>query len=558
MIHNEFVDAYIDDYKSGRILLNEERIKLIKLLEEDVLQRDVYFDERRISNCVKFIEKWYFPLQPFQKFIIAFMFLRHKGTNELFYSNFLILMGRGAGKNGLISGITNFLISDLNGIPNYNVSVVANSEEQAKTSVKEVYDAIDRSDILKKVFKNNIAEIVSKTNGSRFAYRTSNGNTKDGLRDGMVIFDEIHQYPSNDNVKVHESGLGKVPDAREIKIGSDGYVREGYLDKQKEIANHVLDREAPADMMFPFICKLNKRDDVNDPKNWQMANPMLCEPMSEYAHGLYNRIHQDFQELTFEPSKTDEFMTKRMNMPAEKLERSVAPYEEIKATNLPLLELEGQECIGAVDFASIRDFTACGLLFKKDGKFYWYHHSFARREFVERIYGYGRKENEQFKRVVAPIADWERAGLLDVVNASTIQPQIVAEWFVRMREKYGIRKVIMDNFRAELLRKIFEDNGFEVEVIRNPRAISALLAPRIEDGFANHRFIWGDDPMMRWYTNNVEVKVDKLGNKSYEKKEQFRRKTDGFMAFLYSMYRADELQDVDMEKELYDIADLDF
>lgn len=192
MIHNQYVDEYIDDYKSGKILLNDERKKLIKLLEEDVLQRDVYFDERRITNCIKFIEKWYFPLQPFQKFIIAFMFLRCKGSDELFYSDYLILMGRGAGKNGLISGITNFLLSDLNGIPNYNVSVIANSEDQAKTSVKEVYDAIERSDVLKKVFKNNIAEISSKTNGSAFAYRTSNGSTKDGLRDGMVIFDEIH------------------------------------------------------------------------------------------------------------------------------------------------------------------------------------------------------------------------------------------------------------------------------------------------------------------------------------------------------------------------------
>ena len=64
--------------------------------------------------------------------------------------------------------------------------------------------------------------------------------------------------------------------------------------------------------------------------------------------------------------------------------------------------------------------------------------------------------------------------------------------------------------------------------------------------------------MMRWYTNNVEVKIDKTGNKSYEKKEQFRRKTDGFMAFLYTMYRADELQDIDVEKELNDIMSLDF
>ena len=173
------------------------------------------------------------------------------------------------------------------------------------------------------------------------------------------------------------------------------------------------------------------------------------------------------------------------------------------------------------------------------------------------MYSYGRKQDEFSKKVVAPIADWEKRGL-DVINTNTIEPSTVVMWFIQQRQKYNIKKVIMDNFRAELLRKYFEDAGFEVEVIKNPRAISALLAPRIEDGFANNRFIWEDDPMMRWYTNNVEVKIDKTGNKSYEKKEQHRRKTDGFMAFLYSLYRADEISDADMDEELILLDGLDF
>ncbi|MCQ4117081.1 terminase large subunit [Ligilactobacillus sp. MP3] len=553
-----YVEEYIELYKSGQLVLNEERIKLLDLIENDVLTQDVYFDEERIEKCIRFIEKWYFELKPFQKFIIAFIFLR-RSNGLLFYDNFLLLMGRGAGKNGLISGVANFLISELNGIPGYNVSVVANSEEQAMTSVTEVHDAIEMNPKLQKAFKNNKTEIISYATKSKFAYRTSNGNTKDGLRDGAVIFDEVHQYADNANVKVHESGLGKVKDAREFKIGSDGYVRDGYLDKQKEIANHVLNREAPADMMFPFICKLDKREDVNDSKNWEKANPMFSKPLSEYGQRLFAKVKSEYETLVYEPSKTDEFMTKRMNMPALALERSVAPYDEIKATNRKYpVKLDGRECIAAVDFASIRDFTACGLLFRNGEDYLFKHHSFARKEFVQKMYSYGRKQDEFSKKVVAPIADWEKRGLVDVINTNTIEPSTVVMWFIQQRQKYNIKKVIMDNFRAELLRKYFEDAGFEVEVIKNPRAISALLAPRIEDGFANNRFIWEDDPMMRWYTNNVEVKIDKTGNKSYEKKEQHRRKTDGFMAFLYSLYRADEISDADMDEELILLDGLDF
>jgi phage terminase large subunit-like protein len=31
---------------------------------------------------------------------------------------------------------------------------------------------------------------------------------------------------------------------------------------------------------------------------------------------------------------------------------------------------------GGIDFSDICDFVGCGLLFKKDGKRYWLHHSF--------------------------------------------------------------------------------------------------------------------------------------------------------------------------------------
>ena len=35
---------------------------------------------------------------------------------------------------------------------------------------------------------------------------------------------------------------------------------------------------------------------------------------------------------------------------------------KIAATNRELPDLQGHECIGALDYASIRDFAACGLL----------------------------------------------------------------------------------------------------------------------------------------------------------------------------------------------------
>lgn len=139
-----------------------------------------------------------------------------------------------------------------------------------------------------------------------------------------------------------------------------------------------------------------------------------------------------------------------------------------------------------------------------------------------------------------------------------IDPQHAVQWLLSMRERFNIKKVVMDNYRATIYRKLLEDAGFEVMVIKNPTAIDGLLATIIDDGFPQQRFIWGDNPLLRWNTNNVLVKTDKRGNKQYLKKEEIRRKTDGFKAFEYTLYAIDYISDVDVSGFLSAVVNLDF
>lgn len=548
---NKHVANYIQLYRDGKIKLNKERIMLIDYLEKYVFSRDdIYFDDEMIEKAIRFTEKWYFKLTDTDKFLYAFVFLFFKENGRVFYRKSLWLVARGFGKNGKISALCNFLISPLHGIDEYNISLVANSEEQARTSFDECYNAIGRGGALSKMFKRTKTQIVSNKTYAILKYRTSNGETKDGLRDGAVVFDEIHQYESNKDVAVHISGLGKKKNPREFYIGTDGYVRDGFLDGQKELCMKVLKGEARVNAIFPFICKIDDEDEVNDPDNWEKANPMLCRPRNDYANELYETIYEEYENLQDDPSTYEEFITKRMNLPKVDLEKSVAKEEEIQATNRPLPDIENREVIGCIDFASIRDFAACGLLYRVDGNYCFYTHSFVRKEFVDKYYGYSRRDDDQTREKFAPIKKWEELGLLTVVDEPTIDPQTVVNWFVKMRERCGIKKVIADNFRMESLRSEFEAHGFEVEVIKNPSAIQSLLAPRIETAFAKQNIIFGDNPLMRWYTRNVLVKINKVGNKTYEKKEPVRRKTDGFQAFVHGMYRADELLETDISETL--------
>lgn len=544
---NQYVKYYIDKFKNGDLLLNKERKLLIEHLEMNVIYRDdLYFDNEQIERCIAFIEKYYFKLQPFQKFLIAFTFLFDE-EDELYYEQFFWMVARGAGKNGLISALSNYFISELHGVENYDGTVVANTEKQAKISFEEMHRQI----IQHRLYTGNINDkpgrnyfdltkqrITGQKTFSKFEFATSNAGSKDGGREGFVIYDEVHRYENNEIINVFSSGLGKVKHPREFFIGTDGFVRDGFLDQLKERSMAILKGQSPDDRLFPFICRLDEKSEVDDPKNWSKANPMFEEPMSDYGRRLYRKNLNQYNDLEFNPSGRENFMTKRMNVPEVDMSKVVASYEDVYATNRPLPILANKTAIGGVDYASIKDFAAVGLVFKDGDDVVWITHSFARKEYLETA------------KLKPPIKEWAERGDLTILDEPSINPAHIINWFVKMREKYNIQKVIADNFRMDLLRPLFEEAGFDIEVIRNPKAIHGLLAPRIETLFANHHVIFGDVPIMRWYTNNVAVHTKPDGNKEFIKKSEHRRKTDGFHAFLHALYRIEEIEEYNLEEEM--------
>lgn len=535
---NKHVTFYMNQYKTGKIKVSKYLILLFSYLKEYVLNRDdLYFDNEMHENFIAFAEKNYFELMPFQKFKTAFVFLYYKDGGYPFFEQFFFYEARGAGKNGLISALAHFFISDLHGIDDYNVSIVATSEKQSETSLKEIYSVIDKAgkgSVLQSMFQHKKSEIVSKTGKGVVQFHTSNAKTKDGLRDGCVVYDENHEYPDSEIVDVFSSGLGKVPHSREFFITTDGFVRGGFLDDLKERAIRVLNGEALEDNLFVFMATLDELEEMEDESNWQKANPMFHEPMSDYAKGLYRKVKKQYITLgNSKPSARIRFMTKRMNFPGTDLETSVATWEEIEATSRKMIDLKHKSCVGGLDFASVRDFVAVGLLFKDGDDYIWKSHSFVNKNFLRRV------------EMAAPIEDWAAEGLLTIVDEPVINVKHVVNWFVKMREEYGLTTIVADTFRLDLVKTALELEGFEIMYVRT-KGIEALLAPRVETIFAEKRVVFGDNPLMRWYTNNVKVITDKKGNRTYGKKEEVRRKTDGFQAFIHALYR-DDLIDEEMD-----------
>lgn len=527
--YHPYIDDYMNMVESGEIKACQEQFQLMDFLRWKLDQPGVVIDSEAIEKSIS-VPAEYFPFELFawQRFCNAFIYGVRYEDGRLMFNRFLLLLGRGAGKNGYISYNGFFMTTGHHGIKEYDIDIVATSEKQAKTSFMDVYNVIDdpkHNKKMKKVFYKSLSLIQHKGTKSTIEYNTSNARTKDGKRTGAVIFDEIHEYEEYDSVRVFTSGLGKKKDPRTFYITTDGNIRGGVLDDLKIEARMVLNRELPESTLFPFICKLDDPEEVNDEEMWEKANPSY-----RYNKDLQQTMRQEFHDMQFNSSMRIEFMTKRMNSPMEDTRKAVATYEDILATNQPFPDLTGYEGIGAVDFAQIRDFCSVGGLFKHDGKRYWKQHTFMHHT---------APKLQAINPEIIQLAI--EKGLLTVVYEPSIGSKHVVEWFVKQAKDYTFLKIAMDLYRSTILKEAFEDAGFEVEIVRKGPATHGMLAPLVDEMFIKHEIVFGDDPLMRWYVGNVYKEERSNGNIEYFKIDKEKRKTDGFFAFLHALVLDDQL-----------------
>lgn len=524
------IDEYIDELRSGRTPACREMLLACDYIERRLSEPGVVVDVEKTDRAIELIEKYFsMKLFPWERFIIALVHCFHSDENTVVFSKFLIEMGRGNGKNGFISGLVWYLSSKAHGIRGYNVDIIANSEDQAKTSFDDVYRMLERTrQKSRKFFRWTLEKITNTDTGSYIKYNTANARTKDGKRPGCLVFDEIHEYENYNRINVMRSAFGKIEHAREFYITTNGYVREGVLDEEERLAHDILNGVIEDSRECPLIWKLDSESEIDDPAMWVKANPSL-----PYRPTLRQEIEESYKESKVKAETRQEILTKRFNLPRTNLELAVTDYDRIKATNQPLNIRPGAPCTVGIDYAEFNDWAAVNFHFRDGQKRLDLNHAWICRD------------SPTLARIKAPWRDWVDQGLCSFVEDVSISPDLIADYIATMGRQYIIRMLAMDNFRwsamSDSLRKIgFDANDKKRVKLVRPSDIMRI-DPVIQTCFLRNLFVWGDNPCLRWATNNTKrvrssqrVGCD-TGNFVYAKIEAKSRKTDPFMALVASM-----------------------
>lgn len=484
------------------------------------------FVEDEGHRPVRFIEKFCKPskgdfnqliLQPWQHFIVGSLYgWVHKDTGVRRFREGLIFVGRKNGKSTLVSGLSLYSVSK-DKEKGADVFLLANTKQQAKIIFDEAKAMIKMSPKLQKPFKPKRDEITYSKTISKIEPRASDSDKLDGLNTHLGIFDEIHEFKDYKLINVIKKSRGSRKQPLILYITTAGYQLDGPLVNYYEQGSDVLDGALIDERTFYYIAELDDKKEFEKPEEWIKANPNMGVSLD------LDILIEDWDKDKRTPEERSDFITKQFNIFANGSKMPFIDFETLKKNDkhLDVKTLEGSIAIGGYDLSDSEDFTSACLEFplQATGEVFVLSHSWIPRKKT-------LLDNEKI-----PYQEWEDAGHLTIVDEDYINEDHVYDWFVEQSNLYNAELITYDPAKAFRLNKALENDGYETEKVRQG---FVTLGPAMDDlkhMFLDGKVIFNENPLLRWYINNVELVKDRNNNKMPTKANRYR-KIDGFAALL--------------------------
>nr|WP_276313675.1 terminase large subunit [Staphylococcus haemolyticus] len=517
---------YAKQVVAGKIIANkyvikecERHLKYLKGHEKWI------FDEELAHRPIRFIEKFCKPskgannqliLQPWQHFIIGSLFgWVHKETKLRRFKEALVFVGRKNGKTTTISGLANYGVSQ-DGENGAEIHMLANTMKQARLLFDESKAMIKASPVLKKNFRSLRDAIHYDKTISKIEPQASDSEKLDGLNTHIGIFDEIHEFKDYKLISVIKNSRAARLQPLLICITTAGFQLNGPLVDMVEAGKDTLNGIIEDERTFYYLASLDDEDDINDSENWIKANPNIGVSIDIEV------MKEEWVKAKRIPAERGDFITKRFNIFANNNEMSFIDHTTLSKNNevIAFDELENHPCTVGYDLSETEDFTsACATFALENGKIAVLSHSWIPKHKVD-------LSNEKI-----PYREWEEAGYLTIQDKPYIDYTDVYDWILKVNEHHPVEKITYDRANAFRLNQELKNYGFVTEETRQGALTLSPALKSLKELFLDGKVIYNNNPLFKWYVNNVKLKLDRNGNWLPSKQSRYR-KIDGFAALL--------------------------
>lgn len=364
--------------------------------------------------------------------------------------------------------------------------------------------------------------IVYPALGATYKVLSADAPRKHGLNAHAVIFDELHVQPNRDLWDTLTTSTGARRQPLIIALTTAGYDRNSICWEVHDYALRVEKGLVQDPSFLSVIYAADEADDWTKPKTWRKANPSLGITISE---DYMARECKKAQEIA---AYENTFKRLHLNLWTKSAKRWLSIDRwDASAGTVDEADLEGMECIGALDLASRQDIAAWVLVFKVDDGIY----KVLPRFFVpeEAIHERSRKDHVDYEL-------WARLGLIAATDGDEIDYAAIREKVYEDAARFRIREIAYDRWGATQLVQDLQAEGLTVVPIGQGFASMAAPTKELITLVRGKKLHHGGNPVLRWMADNLALRQDAAGNLKPDK-DKSSEKIDGMVAIVMALGR---------------------
>lgn len=477
-----------------------------------------------------------FELEPWQRDIVAALFGWKRADETRRFRQSYIFIPRKNGKSTLAAGISLYtLFCDREaGAECY---CAASDKDQAGLVYSMAAGMVRKCPVLAKRAKvrDSVKRIIYGDSFLR-AIPANEGGAH-GFNVHFLCGDELHAWEGargREFRDVLHTGTGARAQPLEVYITTAGFDRLSVCYETDRYARQVRDGQICDQQFLPAYYAADEGDDWTDPAIWSKANPNLGVSISvEYLSAECEKAKQNPQyENTFRRLHLNQWTSQEVRwLPMDKWRSCNMVAEEfgLKLTS----QLVGP-VYGGLDLSQTCDLTAWVLIQKVNETLRCRGHYFMP----------GGRVDEYERRDGVPYRQWIKQGLVTAPAGNSINYEYVHQRILADAAKYNIEFIGYDPYNATQTTLLLESEGLQMVTVRQGAA--SLSAPMkdlerlVAEGLLDH----GNDPVLEWMAENVEVVIDTNANIRPVKSERTRsKKIDGIVALINALFVANSQAD---------------
>lgn len=439
----------------------------------------------------------------------------------------ILIIGRKNGKSTLCAALS--FAELMCGTGGNDIVCSSNDDAQASIIFEEINNMREQFDKKSKRTHKNMKGIFNLKNKSTVKKLSDRTRNKEGRNIDGAILDESNEMENNVIAKSIEQSQSTKDEPWFINITTEGFVNDGYLDRELKYARSVLHKEKEDATLLTWLYTQDSEAEIwQNPLTWYKSNPSLgVVKKHKYIKDQIRKAQHDKGERIF-------MLAKDFNIKQNNAEAWLTPEDIKNEDTFELEEFRNCFAIGGVDLSKTGDLASARILLMKPND--------SKKYFVQMYFIPESKLSQLSKDDLPKFKEWIREGYITVCPGNENDFRLVTAWFVKLYKEYGIRTFITGYDKWSALywvKEMEEDYGFNTKRVEQNWGSMSEAMKLVEADLKSNLIIYNNNPVDRWCLENTALNINNKQEIMPIKIEgQEDKKIDGSVTFIitYRIY----------------------